>query len=1446
MTETNGTPGNGGEQASKKKKGKRGWWWKLPLAAIVLLVVLVLLLPTIASTSPVRGMVLSKVNASLPGKLGVEDWSLGWFSGVNVKGIDWTDASGRKLATVSEVRTSISLMQLAKGNLHLGEIVIPNVNLDLVVPMQKSAAGAEKTKTGGAGEGGTTTFTMPDVAASVKIQSITGQVVLQGDEGRTATIKLDKSTSVALDLPAGGDAKGDVVVAIAQPSGVGSVTVNATVKGLKPGMVDALGLTGGSVIKLQGLDLAGAGDLAKVTGSDVALKGLVEGQIEATIARPGEATVNGQIAAANVAAKVGADEFATSKVVLPIDVAIAEGLTAPRVKINQLGVSLDQGSVSVAGEVPVASLQFLAAGLPVTEEGAVSVKADLPNLPVVLNSLRNAVKLQKGVQVTGGALAAGVDLAITKQGLKVHAPVTLKGLEGVRDGKKIGPFQPLTLDAGAVLPSLKNPQDVRNIDVQVTSSFMTVSAKGPTLGQAVVNVLVDAGKLNADLGQLVDLSMIRSGRLTVNVVNRSTSADVIEPDAQIQVSNLGLDLPAQAGQPARRIENGSLLISARTRYAGDVAELVQPARVELSGRILELAAGKSPRVILDQPLQVLVDGSADLKQKPGVVTLKQFVTTVGGEQPVLRMAMAQDKPTQLTLSGARGVTGAVALDVQADLVAAMALAQHATAATQPAVPALRGGMFHGVLNTSIAANGDLTASLAATTDLTATASSGEIRDRIETNVDALVPADMSSVNVGASVKGSAFELSVPQTQVVLSRNGQAVGPLEMAPNAKLKLTVSDIARATQLAGAFAPVPAMAGGPVNLEVTASRQQSTTELAVAAESGELRFAEAGRKPVMPAKLALHAAVDTDPTQKQLLQQLKLVKVDQLDVQTEVAKVSLPQPIVISDVAALLDSFRGKDLPANAKVEGQLRVTANLGKVMALAGPAKADAFVLDGDVTAEPKLSLQGRDVVAEVNSVIENLKVTQGDKLVVQESKLSLGGGVRLQTQQKAVQLQNVGITSADGLLSVKATGSLSELGTQNKLQDVKLEWTPDLAKIWTIIHATLPPEKQAKIGELVLAGKRANTLVASGSYPLDKPYGEAIKQLSASGDFGFDSIDYKQYGVTLGKGVIPFTLDKGVVRLMAATDKGLQAAEPIACNQGKLDLSEISVDIAAPVMRLDIPAGKQLVQKVQLNTVMVASLGKYANPLFMDPQNASGQVDLAVVRCTQLPLGEAMYDPADPGYAEFSISVANLDLAGKGIDKFLAILKFTPDKGQSRVVGTIKDARVIIAQGKCIQRAGLQLGDQTLTFNGEMTLVDNRFSNLQVDAPSTMISRVMPSAGLEKYLPPQVSLSFSGPANALKLNPDCLTNLVADAGKKQVQDRLLGGKSGQKGNDAAGAVGGLLQGVLGGQSQQPSPAAPAGTPAPQSTPQAAPASQPADVVGGLIDMFGKKKDKKKK
>src|SRR5438477_10301068 len=98
--------------AAKPRKRRR-WPWVI-LGLLLALILLVLLAPTIASTGPVRSLVVSKINSNLSGHAQIADWSLGWTTPTDIGGVKVYDANNVLILEVDHLKTDLTLLKALK------------------------------------------------------------------------------------------------------------------------------------------------------------------------------------------------------------------------------------------------------------------------------------------------------------------------------------------------------------------------------------------------------------------------------------------------------------------------------------------------------------------------------------------------------------------------------------------------------------------------------------------------------------------------------------------------------------------------------------------------------------------------------------------------------------------------------------------------------------------------------------------------------------------------------------------------------------------------------------------------------------------------------------------------------------------------------------------------------------------------------------------------------------------------------------------------------------------------------------------------------------------------------------------------------------------------------------------------------------------------------------
>ena len=100
---------------------------------LVLLVLLVALAPTVMSTPMGRGLLVGAINDSLRGSVAIDDLSLNWLSGQQIRGAALFDPDGKPVVRLAEFSTELTLLQAVRRQLTLGKTVVRGITANVIV-----------------------------------------------------------------------------------------------------------------------------------------------------------------------------------------------------------------------------------------------------------------------------------------------------------------------------------------------------------------------------------------------------------------------------------------------------------------------------------------------------------------------------------------------------------------------------------------------------------------------------------------------------------------------------------------------------------------------------------------------------------------------------------------------------------------------------------------------------------------------------------------------------------------------------------------------------------------------------------------------------------------------------------------------------------------------------------------------------------------------------------------------------------------------------------------------------------------------------------------------------------------------------------------------------------------------------------------------------------------
>ncbi len=1336
MTTENASAGGEAQVPQQPKKKKRRLWLKVLLGLVVLLILLVALIPMIASTGAVRSLVVGKMNGIITGRVEIQDWSLAWFGGQSINGVKVFDEKNRLVLEVSKLQTPASLIALARGNYDFGKTEIQDMNLTqmeigadgqtnyqrLFMPKAAPAApaGAEKPTAAPAPVAPTAPpapiakVPMPAVKIDLSIKPLRGTIIAFGADGKQSAPAIEIRPESGIEVKVGDPSQPitDRVKLVLVVGGKSAGTI--TLDGSATVDMAASKIQAAQKLLIEQLDLGALSPLLTLAKLDGQMAGMVSGELSADIAAADRGTVKGRITGTDMAiggAMLKGDVVRTSKLDMPVDLTLGAGQTLS----GTVMVETDQGKLLVDTNLPLEALKRLEAGEAPGAAGLTKLTVDVPDLAVVLNALKNSVKLNEGVAVTGGALAMSANVTLSEKDVKVDLPLKIEGLKATQNGQKIGPLQAITLHLAATAVPNKGKLEPRDLLLDLASGFATAHAAGTTLETTQLTADCDLSKVKAELGQVFDLSMIRGGTIHVALVNSGSleEGQTLQPKLAVEARGISLDLSTEKAGERYVVENLGLTLAAAPTIQGKAVTIAEasPLTVMLMGRVTH------------------VDGAT-------------------------RQVMWDNESVQVVASG--GMSAA-----------------------------------------------------------------GEISGK----------AQLSLPSVTVKVDQLALALPTPNVNDVLA----------MVKKAHITVGVPDLAKAYALWQRLTP-PVAGQTPLNLagsasvtaDVSRAAKTSTFTLAMKADGIAVRRGTTDLKLDKPVTVDVLASAETRPG-ADVMSQLAMVRVDKLLGDFGPAKVELTKPIVVSDVAAASKLLSDPKAKAG-ELGGAIRLTgnfANMAKLAdALAGTKAGQPSVLPiaGDLTSDTELAYTGSAIGLKSKTQILSFAVLQDGKATFSEPQVDLVSNVTLDLSTQTLAMENVSLRLVKSdALSLDVKGSVKDLTGQRQLDGVVITLTPDLAKVWDIVRPLMPPDKLATVGKLLLAGKQPIVVNISGSYPSGTNV-DPMKMLKMTGDFKADLIDWQQYGIKIEGLALPFSLADGVLHTAYQTPQGTKLAPPAKLNEGKLHIPDCQITMpdgritkpediakmAAAHSLMTIPANFKLVEGMKLNTVMVSMLGEKVMPLFYNPKEAAGLVDLTIVRCERLPVdGFVMSTVAgNDGVCEILASATELKIGTGGLESFYMSMRSNASGGQNAITGNIRDAKVSIAKGHVQHEMKFMLGKGEVAARGDLVMATNVYTSFVMDVPTTMVSGWVKSSSLLQYMPERVGLTFHGPASALKLDEKFLTDLISGALQKQLKSGLLGG---------------------GDKPAQGQPTTQGGNAAEK---------KPADAVEGLIDLFGKPKKKK--
>lgn len=656
-------------EPNQARPRRRGRWLLMVLGGLV---GLVWLAPIVVAKSPLLSWVVARLTADVHGRVRVETASLGWFSPVEMSGVEICDENGQPVVEVSKLTGERWLTGLLWNASNLGRFRAEKPKLTLVLRDDGSnledvlRAYLYDEEPGAATDAPTPAE--PAQAADFEVQIVDGQVLV--NDPRTQQSWLIQNFQFNVSVPA--DPSRPTLLAtagvVADPQRPGRFEGGLWIR-QGEGKPDAL------TLKTEHLPLALLRPVLSRFVPGTRLDGRLSSDLQcqgADLSKLESVTVQGQANAEGfvlAGPQLGNDQLALRQLQMTCQLAWQES----RLQVGRLVVESDLGGASAAGVLDLGT------------KGNTQLLGKLPDQPFEVHGqldlarlaamLPETLHLRQETRVTSGQLQLSLASRPGPEGMTWQGHLDASNLTAENQGQRLAWPQPILVNlaaresaAGLVVDSLHCESEFLKIDGSGTSEEFSVTAN------------LDLNRLVGQLQGVVDFGRLQlAGDGWAKFHWRQPLGQDFVADGQLQVQNFRLAAPDRTPWIEDRLwagvtASGRTDFSVNTRLgkvvleatAGDdrlEARLVQPiadffgggawpVAVRSSGELARLLPRMSPWFSIDgMQIAGRYDLQGQITRRAGSLYVSGSKLTVDQLQLHTAGWNIQDPHVELTVDG---------------------------------------------------------------------------------------------------------------------------------------------------------------------------------------------------------------------------------------------------------------------------------------------------------------------------------------------------------------------------------------------------------------------------------------------------------------------------------------------------------------------------------------------------------------------------------------------------------------------------------------------------------------------------------------------------------------------------------------------------------------------------------------------------------------------------
>jgi len=312
----------------------------------VLLSLVFVLVPVIISSESGKNFIVSKVNESVDGKLDIGDFSVGWFKGVRLGDLNFSDNSGEISVSVKDISAKPKYVALLSGEVSVADAVVDSPKV--VINISDDGVGEAKVVGGGASSGKDTSKGKPGI--DLKYLDLTikdGDVTInhRGADSVEQSVQFSNIASKVDIKPAGQESTFDVALVVGGRGASSEVTAKGNVKKSKKGWT-AKETSGDLAVKVDDLDLGTLRPLFALMGKEIEIEGRLNADIEANIAEGRPEKISATAVLAGFSQKIDGKEIVLGE---PVTLDADISSVGDDIKIDKLRLKSSFCSISGTG-----------------------------------------------------------------------------------------------------------------------------------------------------------------------------------------------------------------------------------------------------------------------------------------------------------------------------------------------------------------------------------------------------------------------------------------------------------------------------------------------------------------------------------------------------------------------------------------------------------------------------------------------------------------------------------------------------------------------------------------------------------------------------------------------------------------------------------------------------------------------------------------------------------------------------------------------------------------------------------------------------------------------------------------------------------------------------------------------------------------------------------------